>query len=118
MAIFLQRAEQAYLARPQPYSVTGTIPDGTPVASIKVTLTRVAWPAGPVGSCELVYPDGNTSGFAFSGGVTINPRTGLVDPLSSCQFYAPEGQTFPVGDYTLNFTVLQTVTTALKIERF
>lgn len=115
MAIFLNRVQQLYAVNT--YNVQGTIPDGSTVSSIKVSLTRVAWPPGPVGIVTLVYPGGDTSGLTFSGGDLLN-KDGSPMLATTAQFY-PRGNTkYPAGIYSLVFQVLQPVDSAVKIEWF
>ncbi len=116
MPIFLNRAQQVYA--PNTYNVQGTIPNGADVNSIKITATRVAWPEGPVGVITLVHPGGVASGFTFSGGTYTNPKTGQVATESTAHFYPATGTKFPSGVYTLVFQVLQTITSAVKVEYF
>jgi hypothetical protein len=122
MAVFLSRASQQYAARVNPYVVNATIPDGVIVNSVKVTLTRESWPVGPVGTATLTFPDGATAGFGFDGGDI--PNKGGVGTLaaSSCEFSREDIDgnpiPFPVGIYSLDFRVLQSVRTAVTVERF
>jgi hypothetical protein len=117
MAVFLSRASQQYAARVNPYVVNATIPSGVVVSRVKITLTRESWPVGPVGSVLLVFPDGTTSGFGFDGGDIPIKGGGGVLAASSCEF-SREGEPFPTGPYSLQFKVLQTVRTAVTVERF
>ena len=117
MAIFLSRASQQYAARVNPYTVNATIPAGVTVNRVKVTLTREAWPAGPVGTVLLTFPDGNTAGFSFDGGDLPVKGGGGILAATTCEF-SREGEPFPTGQYSLQFRALQTVRTAVTIERF
>lgn len=117
MAVFLSRASQQYAARGNPYVVNATIPAGVTVNSVKVTLTREAWPAGAVGEVLLTFPDGSVSGFGFDGGDIPVKGGGATLAASSCEF-SREGDPFPTGQYSLAFKVLQTVRTAVTVERF
>lgn len=125
MAVFLSRASQQYAARVNPYTVNATIPQGVTVNRVKVTLTRENWPEGPVGECTLAFPDGSASSFAFSGGDIPIKGGGGVLAASSCTFERGsfvDGEyvvsPFPTGAYTLSFKALQTVRTAVTVERF
>lgn len=122
MAIFLSRASQQYAARVNPYTVNATIPAGVTVNRVKVTLTREAWPVGPVGEVVLTFPDGSTSGFTFDGGDIPNKGGVGVLAASSCEFSREDIDgnpvPYPVGSYSLSFKVLQTVRTAVTVERF
>lgn len=124
MAVFLQRAEQAYTARVNPYTVNATVPGGATINRVKVTLTRVSWPDGPVGEVTLTFPDGSTSGFTFSGGVVLK-KDGSTLLATTCEFSKTalvDGVEvvipFPPGAYSLAFKALQTITTAVTVERF
>jgi hypothetical protein len=122
MTIFLSRASQQYAARQNPYTVSATIPDGVTVNSVKVTLTRESWPVGPVGTVTLTFPDGATAGFGFDGGDIPIKGGGGTLAASSCEFSRQDldgnAVPFPVGSYSLDFKVLQTVRTAVTVERF
>lgn len=121
MTIFLSRASQQYAARVNPYVVNATIPQGVPVNMVKVTLTRENWPVGPVGEVLLTFPDDSTAGFSFDGGDIPVKGGGGILAASSCEFSQQDGEgnpiPFPVGSYSLSFKVLQTVRTAVTIER-
>jgi hypothetical protein len=117
MTIFLSRASQQYAARVNPYTVSATIPAGVTVRSVKVTLTRESWPVGPVGTVVLVFPDGSTSGFGFDGGDIPVKGGGGILAATTCEF-SREGDPFPTGQYSLQFRALQTVRTAVRVERF
>lgn len=121
MTIILQRPSQSYAARPnRPYTLNATIPEGFTLNALKISLTRESWPAGPIVEVLLTFPDGGTAGFSAAGG-TILDRQGNVLQASSVTFERfANGQRnpFPAGDYTLSFTALQPITTALTIERF
>jgi hypothetical protein len=79
------------------------------------SFTRVAWPAGPVGSIELTKPDGSLGGAcSFSGGVVLD-RQGLVLLSSSLTI---EANPLPLGTWGVQVIILQTVTTAVMIEGF
>lgn len=122
MAVFLSRASQQYAARQNPYVVNATIPDGVVVNMVKVELTRESWPVGPVGEVLLTFPDGSTSGFGFDGGDIQIKGGGGVLAASSCEFSREDIDgnpiPFPSGSYSLAFKVLQTVRTAVTVERF
>ena len=122
MTIVISRASQQYAARQNPYSANATVPAGATVNRVKVTLTRESWPAGPVGSVTLNFPDGTTAGFSFNGGDIPNrDGTGTL-AASSCEFSRQDSNgiyvPFPVGSYSIDFKVLQTLTTAVTVERF
>lgn len=133
MTIFLQRDEQSYAERPNPYSVNATIPAGKTINRVKVTLTRPLGrftdpqgpnPNGPAGEVVLTYPDGSTSGFSFDGGDLLK-RDGSPLTETVCQFekFAIVNDVqvpipFNVGSYTLALKVLQTLTTAATVEWF
>lgn len=122
MAIFLSRASQQYAARVNPYTVNATIPAGVTVNSVKVTLTREAWPAGPVGTVLLTFPDGNTAGFSFDGGDLPVKGGGGILAATTCEFSNEDSDgnpvPFPAGQYSMQFRVLQTTRTAVTVERF
>lgn len=120
MAIVFQRASQTYPARQRPYTVTGTIPANATVNAIKISLTRESWPAGPIVEVLLTFPDGSTAGFSASGGDVLD-RQGNPLRVSSVifeRFANGQRNPFPPGDYKLDFTALQPVTSAVTIERF
>ena len=122
MAVFLSRASQQYAARVNPYVVNATIPQGVTVNRVKVTLSRESWPEGPVGEVTLTFPDGSTSGFTIDGGDLPVKGGGGILAASSCEFSREDldgnAIPFPVGQYSLSFKVLQTVRTAVTVERF
>jgi len=122
MAVFLSRASQQYAARVNPYNVNATIPANAVVNRVKITLTREAWPAGPVGNVTLVFPDGSTSGFGFDGGDIPIKGGGGILAASTCEFSRQDLDgnpvPYPAGDYQLQFRVLQTARTAVTVERF
>ena len=121
MAVFLSRASQQYAARQNPYVVSATIPQGALVNGVKVTLTREAWPVGPVGNVTMTFPDGATAGFSFDGG-DVQARGGGILAATDCMFerFDKDGNPvpFPAGSYSLAFRALQTVRTAVTVERF
>jgi hypothetical protein len=116
MAVFLDRAAQQYNARPNPYSVSATIPAGlaNPVRSISVTLTPSGeWPVGNVGEVVLTGPGGVEQRFIFAGAFLLSRS-----PQRGARFHSSGDQPFPAGSYSMSFKVLQTVSAAVLIEYF
>lgn len=114
MTIVVQRPSQSYAARPnRPYTLSATVPAGLTINRLKITLTRESWPAGPLCKVTLTWPDGSTAFFTCNGGDELD-RNGQPRLTSGQEWTGP----FPDGDYTLDFTLYQTATSALTIERF
>lgn len=121
MTIVVQRASQTYAARPnRPYTLSATVPAGLAINALKISLTRESWPPGPIVEVLLTFPDGSTAGFSASGGDVLDRQGNplLVSSVTFERFSNGQPNPFPTGDYTLAFTALQPITTALTIERF
>ena len=117
MAIILSVPQQAYT--PRVVTITPTIPVNT--RKLSIHCTRVGWPVGPVGSIEVTYPDGSPGPIClFDGGVHIGPGGTIVDSSGFDIEMAIGNQPLdlPNGQYTVKITVLQTITTAITVERF
>jgi hypothetical protein len=122
MAIVIDRALQSY--PPGTYSITRTIPAHQAVVNrLKITLSDPGvWPLGRVADIRLIGPDGNgAGGFSVDGGVVLD-RQGVPRTERTAEFVQRNGAgviiPFPNGDYTLEFDVLQTATSAVTVERF
>lgn len=117
MAVVLNVPQQSYT--PRTVTLTPTIPAGT--KRLSINCTRVAWPAGAVGSIEVTYPDGSPGPSAtFEGGVHIG-RDGQPAVNSGFSLEMAIGNQpvdLPAGQYSVRVVVLQTVTTAITVERF
>lgn len=120
MAIVFQRASRSYSARVAPYSISGNIPAGVIVRSLKVSLTRESWPEGALVDVVLTFPDGSTTGFSAAGGDLLDRQGNLLLSSSVTWTKYIDGQpaNFPVGAYTLDFYLHQDANTAVTIERF
>jgi hypothetical protein len=117
---FLSRALQRYNARVNPYVISATIPAGlqNPVRGVRVTVGHPEgepWPEGPVAEVLFTSPDGRVQGFNFSGGQLI--FRGKVLNTRSCTWEIEQGDPFLIGEHSLSFKVLQTVSATLLIER-
>ncbi len=94
----------------------------TGIKRLSVTLTREAWPEGPVGSINIKFPDGSfAGGTSFNGGQQL-AFNGTVQQTSGLQI---NGQSnggvvadLPSGQYAVALEVLQTLTTAVLVESF
>jgi hypothetical protein len=120
MATIINRAEQSYT--PGTYSITRTIPANATVLRLRISLSDPGnWPEGRIADVRLIGPNGPSGGASFDGGIARD-RQGNIRTMRSAQFemQGPQGESvpFPNGDYTLEFDVLQTATSAVTVERF
>jgi hypothetical protein len=107
---------------PRTLNLSPAIPAGT--KRLVVTLTREAWPEGPVGSINVNFPDGT-----YAGGVTMdggehapNRFTGAPSTTSGVKIIGNSlngvAQDLPAGNYAVSVVLLQTITTSVLAERF
>jgi hypothetical protein len=113
MTVLASITEQAY--SPQTINATPVVSAG--VKRIKLTLTRVAWPAGVVGTINVTMPDASQGPSTTFVGGTIN-RPGGVSTESSLEMVASGTGDLPAGTYGVSVVISQTVTTAVRVESF
>lgn len=100
---------------PQTVATDFTIPAST--QRITARFTCVGWPSGPCLELRLTQPDGAHGGGAiFHGGVI--GKDGL--PLTSASISQELGpsKSWQQGKWTVEAIVIQTLSTAITIERF
>lgn len=99
---------------PQTVATDFTIPASTRL--ITARFTCVGWPTGPCLELRMTQPDGEPGGGAlFHGGVI--GRDGLpLTSVSISQELAPD-RSWQQGKWTFEAIVLQTISTAITIER-
>jgi len=126
MAVVLSIPSQQYT--PRTITSTPNIPAG--VKRLRIGLTREDWPPGPIGSITVTMPNGDGAGgitfeggplFTDAGGKRLSPVAipGVLEiPLAETYFEFRHTADMPVGQYTFTATILQTMRTALTIERF
>lgn len=100
---------------PRTFSRNFNVPANT--TELRLTCTREAWPVGAVGAINTTRPDGSYGGgMTFDGG-DAPTRGGGIAPASSLSLKVPGGF-LPAGQWTADFQILQTINTAVTIERF
>lgn len=113
MAVIVNLPAQQYTPR----SITFNPSIASGIKRAVFTCTRVAWPAGAVGSIAVTMPDGSAGPrCGFSGdpafkrdGVTVATESGMT-------LEGGNGADLPAGTYGVQVQVLQTITTAIKVE--
>jgi hypothetical protein len=105
---------------PRTLNVNLNVPNNT--KELRVTLTREAWPVGPVGSISANYPGGAfAAATTFNGGVETdwngNERTTQIMTLSGNNINGVP-QNLPNGTYAISVVIAQTLTTSVLAERF
>lgn len=110
MAIVATIPEQVY--SPRNVEFQHAIPSG--VKAVRVTFSRVNWPAGSVGTSEILFPDGTSTGVVGYAGGSGLARDGTA---TSSTTIANGGSDLPAGTYTVRVSILQTLRTAITIER-
>lgn len=127
MAVVLSLASRQYT--PRTIARSFSVPAGT--MRLVLSLTREGWPAGHVGQIKLTLPDGRPGEeCAFEGGDILSKDRQTVLAAShmvveeSAMLEQPDGPRIEVpipiqvGTYRADIVINQTVTTAVRIERF
>jgi hypothetical protein len=112
VAVLINIAQQSYA--PRRIGASPNVPAS--VKALKLTATRVSWPAGPVGRISVWYPNGTFAASCdFEGGTALN-KDGSTATVSGFILYGPNGGDLPGGQFTVVIDIFQTVTTALRVE--
>ena len=132
MAVVLDIASRQYT--PRTIEQSRNIPAA--VKRLRFAFSRESWPAGPCGSLEIFYPNGDPGpSITFDGGdlwtdqfgKRISPVRipGVLDILTTESYVDfgwqnPETGVIdlPSGLYLFRATILQTLTTRVLVERF
>ena len=94
---------------PQQITVNPSLPANK--TAIRVVLTTAGWPTGKCVDISIKYPDGSQACSASIAGGTPN-RQGVFE--AALGFSNSAG--LPSGQYTVDVDVVQTITTAVKVE--
>lgn len=112
MTVLASIPEQSYTPR----TINASPVIGAGVKSIRLTCSRVGWPAGQVGTISATRPDGTPcSSVGFSGGTAFK-KDGVTIASESGMSIDNGGADLMAGTWAIKIEILQTVTTAVQIE--
>ena len=115
MATPVNLAQQSYT--PRTINAGPNIPSG--IKRIVLSCSRVSWPAGEVGSISVTMPDGSAGpSCGFKGGTAFKKDGVTVSDSSGMTLEMGDGSNLPAGNYGVQIVILQTITTAIKVETF